>query len=53
MIELIQQRLERYRVTNPLEEEQATKEILQEVQQLRAETSRAAVQTLPQRPRLV
>lgn len=31
MIELIQQRLESYRATNPLEEEQATKEILQEV----------------------
>ena len=31
MIELIQQRLKSYRATNPLEEEQATKEILQEV----------------------
>jgi predicted nucleotidyltransferase component of viral defense system len=31
MIELIQQRLVNYRATNPLEEEQATKEILQEV----------------------
>ncbi|MEO5558098.1 MAG: nucleotidyl transferase AbiEii/AbiGii toxin family protein [Dokdonella sp.] len=31
MIEIIQQRLERYRTTNSLEEEQALKEILQEV----------------------
>ena len=31
MIELIQQRLDSYRVSNPVEEEQATKEILQEV----------------------
>jgi predicted nucleotidyltransferase component of viral defense system len=31
MIEIIQQRLQRYRATNPLEEEHALKEILQEV----------------------
>ena len=31
MIELIQQRLDSYRASNPVEEEQATKEILQEV----------------------
>lgn len=31
MIELIQQRLETYKAANPIEEEQATKEILQEV----------------------
>jgi len=31
MIELIQQRLAEYKATNPIEEEQATKEILQEV----------------------
>lgn len=31
MIELIQQRLDSYKVTNPVEEEQATKEVLQEV----------------------
>ncbi|GBE07890.1 hypothetical protein BMS3Abin11_01007 [bacterium BMS3Abin11] len=31
MIELIQQRLDSYKATNPVEEEQATKEILQEV----------------------
>lgn len=31
MIELIQQRLESYKASNPVEEEQATKEILQEV----------------------
>ncbi len=31
MIELIQQKLETYKATNPIEEEQATKEILQEV----------------------
>jgi len=31
MIEIIQQRLQRYRAANPLEEEQALKEILQEV----------------------
>jgi len=31
MIELIQQRLDNYKASNPVEEEQATKEILQEV----------------------
>jgi len=31
VIELIQQRLDSYKVGNPVEEEQATKEILQEV----------------------
>jgi predicted nucleotidyltransferase component of viral defense system len=31
MIELIQQRLDRYKTTNPVEEEQAIKEILQEI----------------------
>ncbi len=31
MIEIIQQRLDRYRAANAVEEEQATKEIIQEI----------------------